>query len=1142
MADRSGISEEALSRLRDEFLLTDESIEAMPDASLQRALLKLEHPDRPTRRLAHYRLSLQDDRGEIRLDAHEAARQQPATLAPPEPVRVAQVPTGPTVIDRALVPMAPSPGLSPANVGWSALGPGNIGGRIRSIVIDPSDGQTMFAGAVGGGVWITTDGGSHWRPTNDLMGNLAVCSLVMDPTDSAVMYAGTGEGFGNMDAIRGAGIFTTPDGGKSWNQLKSTSKNRDFHYVNRLAISTDGTTLLAATSTGIFRSADRGATWSRQLAGNFGRVEYAAGSDSKVIAGGNNGDGRIAVSSNGGDDWQISARPTPGAGRVDVTFARQDSSTVYASANLFPSPSEIWRSTDSGATFAKMAGLGPDNRPANALGRQGWYDNVIWAGDPTNKDFLVVGGVDLFRSTDAGDSLRPISTWWSDDSAHADQHTIVPSAGYDGAGNKSVYIGNDGGVYLAADISTVGNNAQPPYTNGWTDLNNELEITQFYAGVANPTTTTVIGGTQDNGTIRHTEAAGANAWNAVFGGDGGSVASDPTDSTIYYGEYVHLEIFRNADGGASKGGSDYISGRFWNQATRAWDWKPAPFMIPDAKDSTALFIAPFVLDPNHPHTILGGGQSLWRTTDAQAPNTDVSGPRWQAIKPPTAAPISAIAIAPTDSDHVLVGHSNGEIYRSTDATAQAPSWTRIDQPIGATRMCTCVAFDPTDDTTIYATFGGYQTNNVWKTTDSGASWDQLGPGMPDAPARWITVHPSDSDYVYLATEVGLFVSDDAGVHWSPTNEGPANVCVYQLFWMNETLLCATHGRGIFQIDVSRPTQATALVVGDSAGELNTVDAATGGQGATAHARGPVTAAALVDGQDVFVAGGSAVERRQIGDLSPLWTADLDAGQIDASPVLDRGTLYVATAGGWLVALDPQDGTEKWRLDALQLPAHETAKVVDLQAMNRWLYLAGDHGVQAIDIHGRSVEWSAAGRTREAMLVAANRVFVPGEDGALQALDARSGAKIWRFESGAQIATAPAWILGGVCFGDINGDIVIADFQTGHPLIIKPQAGETIEAVTAHEQTLFVVSSRDNGTLTAWSIGVQETGWSAVRAWTQTLPSGVSRSPVINDETLYATGNDGVVVAVDISTAPNQRQLWQYAQQHPAIATPAVVVP
>src|SRR5207244_5056281 len=99
--------------------------------------------------------------------------------------------------------------------------------------VHPTTPDRIWIASVGGGVWHTTDGGASWSPVDDKMANLAVCCMAMDPTDPNVIYAGTGEGFFNVDALRGAGIFCTRDGAQ-WSQLAST---KELQFVNRLAIS-----------------------------------------------------------------------------------------------------------------------------------------------------------------------------------------------------------------------------------------------------------------------------------------------------------------------------------------------------------------------------------------------------------------------------------------------------------------------------------------------------------------------------------------------------------------------------------------------------------------------------------------------------------------------------------------------------------------------------------------------------------------------------------------------------------------------------------------------------------------------------------------------------------------------------------------
>src|SRR5205085_3585570 len=173
-------------------------------------------------------------------------------------------------------------------------------------------------------------------------------------------------------------------------------------WITRLAISADGKVLLAATNQGIFRSEDaQRAIWKLVHPIAVADVKFNPTDRTRAVAGSLNS-GLAWYSLDGGMTWKPSSTGT-WSGRVELAYAAANTNTVYASVNV--NLGEIWRSTDGGKKFSKRAGKGPDNKPVTYLGKQGWYDNALWAGDPTTADLVIVGGIDLWRSTDGGNSL-----------------------------------------------------------------------------------------------------------------------------------------------------------------------------------------------------------------------------------------------------------------------------------------------------------------------------------------------------------------------------------------------------------------------------------------------------------------------------------------------------------------------------------------------------------------------------------------------------------------------------------------------------------------------------------------------------------------------------------------------------------------
>jgi hypothetical protein len=772
-----------------------------------------ERPDHAYEAMKFRQLQLQDEKGQIPADGYTTAKQHIALMkaAQQQRIKASQDKEKPAQRPEAA-------GIEPKS--WTWLGPGNVGGRIRSIVIQPDKPSNMWIGSVSGGIWRSVNSGASWQPVDDFMANLAVSTMVMDPTNYNVMYAGTGEGFWPTigtgafnDGIQGEGVFKSTDGGVTWNVLDATHRDPNWFYVNRLAISPDGKTILAANGTGIWRSVNGGASWTRAvdstpahltIADPNADIDFDPTNSANAIAGATQyGNTAARFSTDGGATW-TNATFNPGAsGRTELAYAPSNPTIVYASVDQDTAKKctadqngEVYRSTDGGHTYFQV------NQGNCLLGGSGAYHNIIWV-NPKDPAFVVVGGVVPYRSIDNGTTFTAVGDA-STNLPHADHHMIVADPRFNNTTNRTAFFANDGGIFIWNDVGAT------PSTSGWANLNNNLGITQFYGAAGNPRNGVIIGGTQDNGTVRFT---GPLPWNTTLGGDGGFCAADPRDgpidTSVFYGEYINGAVFRSQNGGLS-GNYIYCDPSQIDPVVKDNHACPSGKGITEAYNGNgfANFIAPIVLDPNDPDTLLVGAVSLWRSRDAKSATV----PTWTVIKspvsngliPPSNVPISAIAVSPNNSNFMIVGYNDGELYRTFSGTSDTPSWSAKGE-LGKglpSRFVISLAIDVTKSPNwIYVTFGGFFSDNVYRSTDLGINWSKVnGTGatsLPNAPVRSLAIHPRFPNLLYAGTEVGIFTSEDAGATWEPTQEGPANVSVDQLFWLREDLVAVTWGRGVF---------------------------------------------------------------------------------------------------------------------------------------------------------------------------------------------------------------------------------------------------------------------------------------------------------------------------------------------------------
>ncbi len=725
-------------------------------------------------------------------------------------------------------PVRPQAGAGSHN--WLNIGPDNVAGRIRALVVQ--DSNTIYVGGVAGGIWKTTDGGTTWSPLNDLMVNLAVTSLVQ-AGNTSILYAGTGENF-SADGRRGAGIFKTTDAGATWTQLSATA-TADFYYVTKIVISpTNDNVLYASTSTGIFKSTDAGTTWTQvNAAGQFSDLAIRSNGGVDYLYGWEKNAG-LAVSYDAGATWTYKI----GDGTVNTNNSRgaiapaaSAPGTVYVTASdALGVLTGVYKTTDdfvtaptqvavlSGTTqqikmnnllftnaIYGLSGVGGVSAATGCWGTdtssgQGWYDQVI-AVDPTDANRVWVGGVDLWLSTDGGANWLPASQWWGNATTgynHADHHAIVFDPAYDGTTNKTIFFGNDGGIFKTTDgtLSPYSGPCTINFASGtgkltYTSLNNGLNITQFYHGSVSSASgfDLYLAGAQDNGT--NAGDSSSRSWTDVNGGDGGFTAIHQANVNILYSNTTHISPQLSTDGGST--------------------WTDISTGINTTTGGNGLFINPMLMDPNDSNRVWVVNRIPWRTTD-QGTTWTQAGAALSAT-----ATASALAIAPGNSDLMYIGLDDGSLYKTTTATTStsATSWTSVgffDLPSGYIHS---IAIDPVDNNIVYVAYSTFGVSHLWRTTDGGTTWATLdgtgSTGIPDVPALSIAISPNNSAHLYLGTDLGILYSTDTGATWtSINNTGLANTPVeLVLFQGNKKIYAFTHGRGVYMTAAPGYTDVTA---------------------------------------------------------------------------------------------------------------------------------------------------------------------------------------------------------------------------------------------------------------------------------------------------------------------------------------------
>jgi photosystem II stability/assembly factor-like uncharacterized protein len=746
---------------------------------------------------------------------------------------------------------------------WTSIGPAPIqgvylpqgqipgSGRVNGFAIDPRDPNVVYAAISIGGIWKTTDAGQTWTSLTDNQVPLIYGGIVMDPKDPDILYAPLGEMDGYLTSQYGYlanGIMRSRDAGATWQLI-----GQDTFLgaaVSKLVFDKNGKMYASSGQEnvtygpdnmpdfGVFSSDDGGDTWQRLAScSDFGSCVPQLGVEHESLSGGFfdvqvASDGTLFASHctvgcfsttllrnhDGGETWEkldISdamaawqktnnaqidylddAKQHPRLRGYSIAIAPTNPMLVltgggiryHDSTGTLRATSWLLRSTDGGDTWEWLPTLG--EYCSNGVFYQCDYDNVIRI-DPTDPQIMYVGGLNqivqttyawvgvLRRSADGGDTWSDLTPAVEGSFMHTDMHALT----FDPRDPKIIWAGTDGGVFRTPDASV-----DPPH---WEPLSNGLSTLLMIDIALHPTDANyLLAGMQDNARATTTDRQN---WTGTSIGDGAYVAVDPFKPKIVYGSTYAPHLFeRNSNGGAGD----------WTTWTRFGLDGGAYNVGLDSTDNWP-FYPPFAVDPNNEGVLYIGSSRIYRT--------DNRGNLWKPVSnfmnKTQNGQVRSIAIAPSDSNTIFVGTTDGTSWASTDG---AQTWSEITGSNFSPRILSQIVADPSDPRTLYAAFGGFNVQtpdtpgHVFASRDGGSSWDDISYNLPDAPLSSVVVDTRDQYAgVYVGGGLGVWVLQTGSQEWLPYGNGMPFTLVTNLK-LNPTsgvMAAATYGHSAWVIDM-----------------------------------------------------------------------------------------------------------------------------------------------------------------------------------------------------------------------------------------------------------------------------------------------------------------------------------------------------
>ncbi|MEO7454951.1 MAG: hypothetical protein ABIY52_01720 [Gemmatimonadaceae bacterium] len=779
----------------------------------------------------------------------------------------------------ALWSPAAAQGLDSAAVAgfrWRTVGPANFMGRLSDVVGIPGPSKTVFVAAAAGGVWKSTNNGVTWRPVFDDKPVTSLGMLAIAATDTNTVWLGTGEPNSRNTIEPGAGVYKSTDGGMSWalmglektqhiGRVAIDPKNKDVVYVAAL-----GAAWKSSPDRGLYKTTDGGKTWAnvKFISDRAGFVDVAIDPRNSDVVyatsweryrtpyslnSGGPGSG-LWKSIDAGKTWteiKGNGYPSGTKGRIGLAIAPSNPDVVYALTEAYsdaakkvemgkrPESNGLYRSTDAGRTWTKM----------NSINTRPFYYSQVRV-DPRNPDRVYFSSTELQVSNDGGKTTSNAAQ-----GVHVDDHGIW----IDPNDPERWFLANDGGVAITYDKG--GNFFYPM----------NLPLGQFYEiSYDMQVPYNVCAGAQDNGAwcgpSRRRGALNNNFWYTISGGDGFYTAQDPAGEWVW-GESQNAGIQgRNLKTGQTlriqKPGfqdryrqiEDSIAvaqGDPLAPATKDAQKRIDSYKAIQKKDSLELLTrfnwnSPFFLSAHNSQTMYIGGNKVFKSLKRGEEMYTISGDLSKQMRArmdtaekytggvtpdvtgaETYGTVVALAesymkpgllYAGTDDGNVWMTHNDGGSWENlSDRFAGLPS-----KDVYVTRI------EPShfDTLTFWVAFDNHRWNDftpyLFMTQDGGKTFKSIVNNLPKGGvADYVHVireDPRNRDLLFVGTSLSVYASLDRGASWTKLASNLPSVPVHDLkiHPRDRELMAATHGRGIWIVDIAALEQMTPKTLADAA--------------------------------------------------------------------------------------------------------------------------------------------------------------------------------------------------------------------------------------------------------------------------------------------------------------------------------------